>query len=117
MSSDPVADLATTLADVAAGISSLIRANLRPAAGSPAAQDADSAELDGEWGRNPGREVFTTMQLTAWAAADHLTMAASGLRARSGVAPLYTVMRAPPRSVPAADRRSWPPCAISLSGS
>src|SRR5258708_17553489 len=93
MPSDPVADLAITLADVAAGLSSLIRANLRPAAGSPAAQDAGSTELDGEWGRHPGREVFTTVQLTAWAAADHLTVAASGLRARNCVAPLYTLIR------------------------
>ena len=93
MSSDPVADLAITLADVAGALSSLIRANLRPAAGSPAAQDAGSAELDGDWGRHPGREVFTTVQLTAWAAADHLAAAASGLRARNGVAPLYTLIR------------------------
>jgi hypothetical protein len=93
MSSHPVADLADSLAEVACSLQGLIKENLRPSAGSPAAQDAVNRDLDGDWGTRPGREVLTAMQLTAWSAADHLAVAAGVLSTRNGVAPLFTLMR------------------------
>ena len=94
VSSEPIADLARSLGDFAAGLRNLLQVNKRAAPGSPADKEADGEPYAGEWGANPSRDSFAPALLTSLSAADHLATAADAIRARRIIASPFTLIRA-----------------------
>jgi hypothetical protein len=93
VSSDPFADLAGVLDGFAVAVRATMNRHRLPLPGSPALIEADGEPFAGEWGTQPSLEIFGSVYLTAWAAADHLAALASTLRAGRGAAASYTIAR------------------------
>jgi hypothetical protein len=94
VSSDTVADLATTLRNFARGLRTLLDGQGLPRPGSPAAVEADGELYADAWGDHPSGTVLSTILMEAWSAADHLLGAAELISSRTVSVPPYTVIRA-----------------------
>jgi hypothetical protein len=93
VSSDPFSDLGRGVGYFADALRALLDGNQGPVPGSPACIEADGEPYAGDWGPHPSRDIFATMMITAWSAADHLAGMAAVLRTERGIASLYTLAR------------------------
>jgi hypothetical protein len=84
MSSDAFADLGRGLSKFTGGIRRLMDANQRPAAGSPADEEADGKPSAGDWGLHPSGAVFATVLLTTWSCTEPSLRRGHGARESSG---------------------------------
>ena len=94
MSSDPGADLATSLRDFARSLRALLGSQGLPRSGSPAGTEVAGEPYADAWGDNPSGAVVSSVLLQAWSAADHLLAVAELISSKSVSTPPYTVMRA-----------------------
>jgi hypothetical protein len=91
VSPDPFSDLGRSAGGFADALRGLLDANQGPVPGSPAVSEADGEPYAGQWGLHPSRDVFATMLITAWSAADHLAGMAAVLTTGPGISSLYTL--------------------------
>jgi hypothetical protein len=93
MSSDPFADLASSLEAFAWALRDVLVVNDYPAQGSPAAREGEGEPYAGEWSAHPARDLNASVLLATWSCADHLAALSVVLRARKLITPLYTIAR------------------------
>lgn len=93
MSSDPFADLASSVKAFAMEFRAFMSRNPRPAPGSPAEEEAQGEPFAGDWSEHPSSDVFATAYLTATSCTDHLLGLADVLSSRNAVFAAYTLTR------------------------
>jgi hypothetical protein len=93
MSSDPLADLASSTEAFAKEFREFMTRNPRPASGSPADKEAQGEPFAGEWSEHPASDIFATTYLTATSCTDHLLGLADVLRKRNALFATYTLTR------------------------
>lgn len=93
MSSNPFADLASSVEKFAKGFREFINSSPRPAPGSPADKEAQDEPFAGSWGDHPSSDVFATTYLAATSCTDHLLGLADVLSSRNAVFATYTLTR------------------------
>jgi hypothetical protein len=93
MSSDPFADLASSVEVFAKRFRDFMTRNPRPAPGSPADQEAQDEPFAGDWSDHPSSDIFATTYLAATSCTDHLLGLADVLNSRNALFAAYTLTR------------------------
>jgi len=93
MSSDPFADLASSVEVFAKKFRDFMTRNPRPAPGSPADQEAQGEPFAGDWSDHPSSDIFATTYLAATSCTDHLLGLADVLNSRNALFAAYTLTR------------------------